>query len=80
MTNTIVDQYVYDFQDQATYTSRARFHDKKSKVVGGATKWFLHIDVIKSYNKLVEDYVIKPNPTFYQYSLKKWVKVHQVYQ
>lgn len=72
MVNTI-DKYVYDMTN-TTYISRAEY-DKKSKECRKRYKMVpKKTDVIKAYNKLVEDGSLKPNPTFYQYSLKKMGK------
>ena len=68
-----VENYVHDmtkisYNSREEYDKRSRECRKRYKMVPKKT------DVLKTYNKLVEDGSLKPNPTFYQYSLKKMGK------
>ena len=68
-----VENYVHDMSE-LTYHSREEY-DKKSRECRKVYKMVpKKTDIIKTYNKLVEDGSLKPNPTFYQYSLKKMGK------
>ena len=68
-----VENYVRDMSE-LTYHSREEY-DKKSRECRKVYKMVpKKTDIIKTYNKLVEEGSLKPNPTFYQYSLKKMGK------
>ena len=68
-----VENYVRDMSE-LTYHSREEY-DKKSRECRKIYKMVpKKTDIIKTYNRLVKDDSLKPNPTFYQYSLKKMGK------
>ena len=68
-----IQNYVSDMC-QKTYGSREEY-DKYTKILRKKYKFVpKKTTVIKAYHELVKEKIIEPNPTFYQYSMKKMGK------